>query len=46
MLYQSVVNSKVTQLYPYTHSFSIMVYPGRLDVAPCAEQRDLVVYPF
>ena len=33
------------QLQPYTHSFSIMVYPGRLDVVPCAEQQDLAVHP-
>ena len=49
MLCQSLLYSKVTQLYTCIHSFliffSIMVYPRRLDIVPCAIQWDLV-YPF
>ena len=42
VLCQSLPYRKVTQLYTYKHSvsifFSIMVYPSRLDIVPCAIQ--------
>ena len=41
---------KVTQLYIYINSLSylssIMVYPKRLNIAPCAIQQYLIAYPF
>ena len=52
LIYHVVPTSAVQQsdsVYIYIHFFmffSIMVYPRRLDIVPCAIQQDLIVYPF
>ena len=58
MVCQSQLYSKVTQFYTYIYFFtlkisvflkiffSVMVYPRRLDIVPCAIQKNLVVSPF
>ena len=43
-----LLDSKVTRSYIHTHFlkifFSIVVYPRRLNIVPCAVQQDLIVY--
>ena len=47
MFCQFLLYSKMTQLCVYIYSLSsIMVYPKRLDLVPCAVQQDLIAYPF
>ena len=47
LLYQPLLYSKLTQFYMYILLifFSIMVYPERLEIVPCATQQDLAVHP-
>ena len=51
MLYQFLLYGKVTQSYIHIYIlflilFSIMVYLRGVDIASCAAQQDLIVYPF
>ena len=53
MFCQFLLCSKVTQLYTYIYTYilflilsSIMFYPKRLDIVPCAIQQDFIAYPF
>ena len=53
MFCQFLLYSNVPQLYIYIYIHilflilsSIMFYPKRLDLVPCAVQQDLIAYPF
>ena len=54
MLCQFLLYSKVTWLYIYMCIYistpfvvlpSIIVYPKRLEIVPCAVEQDLIAYP-
>ena len=48
MFYQFLLYSKMTQQFKYMFFFSssIMIYPKRLDIVPCAVQQDPIAYLF
>ena len=46
LLYNEVIQSHIYTHMPFLILSSIMIYPKRLDIFPCAVQKDLIAYPF